>query len=50
MKLTGNEIVDAMVDYAPPSIAIPSAWFKTGVNDKGRPNTNAIIILAEIVY
>lgn len=50
MKLTGNEIVDAMVDYAPPSIAIPSAWFKTVVNDKGRPNTNAIIILAEIVY
>lgn len=50
MKLTGNEIVDAMVGYAPPSIAIPHTWFKTIVNDKGKPNINAIILLSEIVY
>lgn len=50
MKLTGNEIVDAMVGYSPPSIAIPHTWFKTIVNDKGKPNINAIILLSEIVY
>ena len=50
MKLTGSPIVDELIDYNPPSIAIPHAWFKTIANDKGKPNINAIIVLSEIVY
>lgn len=50
MKTTGNKAVDALIDYRPPSVAIPHMWFQTIVYKNGKPNMNAIIILAEIVY
>jgi len=50
MKTTGSKAVDALIDYRPPSVAIPHMWFQTIVYKNGKPNMNAIIILAEIVY
>lgn len=47
---TGNPIVDAVGEMNFTGNIIPEAWFKTVVNDKGKPQLNAIILLGEIVY
>ncbi len=47
---TGNPIVDAVGEMNFTGNIIPETWFKTVVNDKGKPQLNAIILLGEIVY
>lgn len=47
---TGNRISDRVAEINFTGNVIPSVWFKTIVNDKGRPYLLAIMILSEIVY
>lgn len=47
---TGNKISDRVAEINITGNVIPSVWFKTIVNDKGRPYLLAIMILSEIVY
>ncbi len=47
---TGNKISDQIAEINITGNVIPSVWFKTIVNDKGKPNLLAIMILSEIVY
>lgn len=47
---TGNRISDCVAEINITGNVIPSVWFKTIVNDKGRPYLLAIMILSEIVY
>ena len=41
---------DAVAELNITGNVIPSVWFKTIVNDKGRPYMLAIMILSEVVY
>lgn len=47
---TGNPAVDRMSRLQITGNVIPVAWFKTIRKATGKPNLNAIIILADIVY
>ena len=47
---TGNPIVDAVGTLELTGNLIPEYWYYTIVNHKCKPNMNAIMILAEIVY
>lgn len=47
---TGNKAVDRMSRLQITGNVIPIAWFKTIRKATGKPNLNAIIILADIVY
>lgn len=47
---TGNKMSDAVAELNITGNVIPSVWFKTIVNDKGRPYMLAIMILSEVVY
>lgn len=47
---TGNRISDRVAEINFTGNVIPSVWFKTIVNEKGRPYLLAIMILSEIVY
>lgn len=47
---TGNNISDRVAEINITGNVIPSVWFKTVVNDKGKPYLLAIMILSEIVY
>ena len=47
---TGNPIVDAVGSLELAGNLIPEYWYYTIANHKCKPNMNAIMILAEIVY
>ena len=47
---TGSPAVDRMSRLQITGNVIPAAWFKTVRKATGKPNLNAIIILADIVY
>ncbi len=47
---TGNEIVDAVAKINFTGNIIPESWYKTIVNEKGKTNTLALLILSDIVY
>lgn len=47
---SGNETVDRMGIINFTGNVIPEPWYRYIVRDNGKPNLNAIIILAEIVY
>ena len=47
---TRNRMSDAVAELNITGNVIPSVWFKTIVNDKGRPYLLAIMILSEVVY
>ena len=47
---TGNPIVDAVGSLELTGNLIPEYWYYTIANHKCKPNMNAIMILAEIVY
>lgn len=47
---TGNPIVDEIAILNITGNVIPEAWYHTIVNDKGKVNPLAIMILADIVY
>jgi|GEM_PF-505692 len=47
---TGNIIVDQVAQINFTGNVIPQTWYQTIVRDSGKPNLNAIIILADIVY
>lgn len=47
---TGNKMSDAVAELNITGNVIPAVWFKTIVNDKGRPYMLAIMILSEVVY
>ena len=48
--LSGNEIVDSLYSIKFYGNVIPTSWYKTIVNEKGKPQIVAINILADIVY
>lgn len=50
MRMSGNATVDKMYGMEITGNVIPQNWFQTIVNAKGKPMTNAILILGEIVY
>lgn len=50
IKMTGNKAVDVLHGVEFTGNVIPNTWYKTIVNEKGKPEINAIILLAEIVY
>jgi hypothetical protein len=47
---TGNSVVDKIGNMNITGNVIPASWYKTIVNKNGKPNLNAIVILADIVY
>lgn len=47
---SGNDTVDRLGQLNITGNVIPMAWYKTIVRKNGKPNLNAIIILADIVY
>lgn len=47
---TGNEIVDQVSRMNFSGNIIPETWYKTIVNDKGKTNVLAVLILSDIVY
>lgn len=47
---SGNTIVDKVGTMHFSGNIIPEAWYGTVVNEKGKPNMNAIVILADVVY
>lgn len=47
---SGNEIVDSLYSIKFHGNVIPVNWYKTIVNEKGKPQIIAINILADIVY
>lgn len=47
---SGNETVDKLGQMNITGNVIPMAWYKTIVRENSKPNLNAIIILADIVY
>ena len=47
---TGNSIVDQVGTLNLTGNIIPESWYHTIVNENGKPNTVAILILADIVY
>lgn len=47
---TGNKIVDEIGQINFSGNVIPEIWYKTIVNDKGKVNQLAILVLADIVY
>lgn len=47
---SGNEIVDSLYSIKFFGNVIPTNWYKTIVNEKGKPQIIAINILADIVY
>ena len=50
MQMSGNATVDKLYGIEITGNVIPQNWFQTIVNDKGKPVTNAIMILGEILY
>ena len=50
MQMSGNATVDKLYGVEITGNVIPQSWFQTVVNDKGKPVTNAIMILGEILY
>ena len=50
MQMSGNATVDKLYGVEITGNVIPQSWFQTVVNDKGKPMTNAIMILGEILY
>ena len=50
MQMSGNATVDKLYGVEITGNVIPQSWFKTVVNDKGKPMTNAIMIIGEILY
>ena len=47
---TGSETVNRMCRLQFTGNVIPSTWYHTIKKETGKPNLNAIIILADIVY
>ena len=47
---TGNPIVDAVGKMNLTGNIIPESWYHTIINENGKTNTLAILILADIVY
>ena len=47
---TGSPTVDRMCRLQFTGNVIPSSWYHTIKKETGKPNLNAIIILADIVY
>lgn len=47
---TGNSIVDEMAKIRITGNIVNPNWFKTILYENGKPNLNAIVILADIVY
>ena len=47
---TGSPTVDRMCRLQFTGNVIPSTWYHTIKKETGKPNLNAIIILADIVY
>lgn len=47
---TGNKTTDRVAELNITGNVIPPVWFRTVVNDKGKPNLLAIMILSEVVY
>jgi hypothetical protein len=47
---TGNSAVDKIGKMNISGNVIPASWYKTIVNKNGKPNLNAIVILADIIY
>lgn len=50
IKNTGNGIVDAMSRLNISGNVIPHSWMKTVTMESGKPDTKAIMLLADIVY
>ena len=47
---SGNAIVDSLRGIEFTGNIIPTNWYKTITNDKGKPDLTAIVILADILY
>lgn len=50
MKSTGNKTVDLLIGTEFNGNIIPQSWYQTLAKENGKPQLNAIILLAEIVY
>lgn len=50
MYATGNDTVDRMARLQLTGNVIPQTWYQTIRKESGKPNLNAIVILADIVY
>ena len=47
---TGHEVVDQVGSVHLEGNVLPTNWFNTFKLDNGKPDVNAVILLAEIVY
>ena len=47
---SGNPIVDQVATMNLTGNIIPESWYHTIINENGKTNTLAILILADIVY
>ncbi len=50
IKRTGNEVVDKMANISFRGDVIPSTWYSTFKDEKGKINAMALLMLANIVY
>ncbi|MFH4113411.1 Lrp/AsnC family transcriptional regulator, partial [Acinetobacter baumannii] len=47
---TGHPVVDKIASLNIEGNVIPANWFNTFKLENGKPDTNAVILLSEIVY
>lgn len=50
IKRTGNEVVDKMANISFRGDVVPSTWYSTFKDEKGKINAMALLMLANIVY
>ena len=50
IKRTGNKVVDKMANISFRGDVVPSTWYSTFKDEKGKINAMALLMLANIVY